>query len=614
MRTSVILLGTLGAVLFGCSGGSESVEVTLEPVALSLEAGVVRPDQPTAIDLAIVKPFVPPGRVELVAANGSIAPEPDALPADAGQGIDFTLPVVVQPPAVAGTTRAEGTITLRFTRVDGEFTRDVVVDVGATVEEPTVQLANGVANFEFVATGETRNRLITVRNPNQATPVQVTAVEGIPDGFALDTRLPLNIIPGRTGSLTVRGTPASVGDVSAPVTISTSLGTTLEGTVRATVIPDEVVVDFGAVAVDPTTFETEELAFTVGPNAVSFGIEVTAAAGELIFLASLVDPDGNVFVDESDVFGGPYIWGRNIPFDQQMLLQVPNTDRPEVQLTPGGGEYRFKLAISPTSGANGVRVIIEQRGTAGRDQATLDLNVFLADGIEPEAATAPGDERLEETLSTIDAILASAGLRIGQVSYFDVPDPTLDDIPNDADFRRLLRESAAAPEERVNLFFVRSIGGGDIPSGVLGVSGAIPGIAANGTDYSGVMTAYEGFTTFELGSTSAHEIGHYLGLFHPVEQNGSHDFIDDTLECHPFLADAICPEVGANYLMHWSALGTEGIVITEGQALVLRGHPLTRAGLPPFESRLSGRAPSPSELTFIGPPTLWCPHCAGHRR
>ena len=76
---------------------------------------------------------------------------------------------------------------------------------------------------------------------------------------------------------------------------------------------------------------------------------------------------------------------------------------------------------------------------------------------------------------------------------------------------------------------------------VFGVAGDIPGplvaTSASGVLVSlGLAAGVNGrFETLEirvLGETMAHEVGHYLGLFHPVEVDWEDwDALDDTVQC-----------------------------------------------------------------------------------
>jgi hypothetical protein len=139
-----------------------------------------------------------------------------------------------------------------------------------------------------------------------------------------------------------------------------------------------------------------------------------------------------------------------------------------------------------------------------------------------------------------------------------------------SEFESLLAESRVASERRVNLFFVLTAFGG----GTIGVAGTIAGPARNGTGVSGVMSDYDFGTPEAAGAVAAHEIGHFLGLYHTTESNGAHDIIDDTLECPASGTNSLCTTVGNGNLMHWQYTGVSLPGISGGQAHVILAHPL----------------------------------------
>ena len=123
------------------------------------------------------------------------------------------------------------------------------------------------------------------------------------------------------------------------------------------------------------------------------------------------------------------------------------------------------------------------------------------------------------------------------------------------------------------------------------------------------MSVYDGgLSANVVGMIAAHELGHFLGLTHTVEQDGSHDLIDDTAECLPQGTDLVCPEAGGGYLMHWQALG--GSLLSDGQGRVLRAHPL----IAPALGGALKFAPPPVDLVdLVQAATLpegWCACCA----
>ncbi|HMI94249.1 MAG TPA: hypothetical protein VK509_22915, partial [Polyangiales bacterium] len=145
--------------------------------------------------------------------------------------------------------------------------------------------------------------------------------------------------------------------------------------------------------------------------------------------------------------------------------------------------------------------------------------------------------------------------------------------------------SAGAGNRAINLFLLSDIEplmAGREPEAE---AGGIPGPPAmHGTAGSGIAVAVDMMAgnPGQFGRTLAHEIAHYLGLFHVSEADGAVlDNLGDTSECRRAqdadrngLDREDCAEHGADNLMFWAK--APGIELSEQQRAVLRANPILR--------------------------------------
>lgn len=558
-RATPIALWTcvLACVLAACGGGGGPAPVD------ATQLGLLSATQPTIVDVAFVNPRTEPVTITQIDATGGFDIDPADLPATAGPNATTNLGVRVTP-----TTQGPllGTITLRYRGATGETPETRTF--AATAESVLFSVLSPVLDFGTVAVGSFADLEARFRNESSLSTVTLTSANFPSSAYrVLGNPFPLVLAPGAEAAVTIRFEPAEGGTYDG----SGDLGPTDPGgPVR---IPlrgnapgsgSEIVTDFGSRSFQGAN--TEQLTVEVPSDAISLTIEALGTSGTY-GLGELIGPGDKVY--ENTALTGDYIWQ---PGAEVFSTTVPNTDRTNVQLVPGGGTYRFRVRrLSGNAPSVQVRTIVELR--TGTIASLLDLNVWLADGLSVDAASAPADTRLQAILGQLDAILGQESIRLGDIDYYDVGDPAYDDVTSANEFSQLLRTTSAATATRLNLFFVETALGG----GVVGVSATISGPKRNGTTLSGVMSKYTGFSTNVIGLIAAHEIGHFLGLYHTVEQNGLHDFIDDTAECPATGTDSVCPQEGGDYLMHWQAVG--GTDLTGGQGLVLRAHPLLRPQL-----------------------------------
>lgn len=214
----------------------------------------------------------------------------------------------------------------------------------------------------------------------------------------------------------------------------------------------------------------------------------------------------------------------------------------------------------------------------------LNLYANLVEGYDAESAAA--DRRVGQMLNSTTALLGQAGLRVTAV-FRNLDESTVEEfrfIRSQADARNLAARGPLPPAVdplSINVFLVEDFV--DNRDSILGQSMGIPGPAGvHGTTASGVIVAagnmYSGrYDPSFVGKVLAHELGHYMGLFHTTESSGlSFDPLLDTHECHrdsTEFAFGTCPD--RDNLM-WPFALPDSELLTRDQAWVLARSPLAQ--------------------------------------
>jgi hypothetical protein len=234
-----------------------------------------------------------------------------------------------------------------------------------------------------------------------------------------------------------------------------------------------------------------------------------------------------------------------------------------------GGTYTAKYVLLANSykTINGytadleVTVIKKTDSNAG---GAIDLNVILVGTKNVQASrTTTGQRNLDTLFSKVYSYYnqAGTGVKLGQINPIEFPCDQCGDYYADmpvSDLSYLYLNSASlipasSYGKAVNLYMVSTLP--DASSGgftILGLAGAIGGPLTPASPVGGVsfssfneLDQYNPLcstdpcsnTTLEpsfaeFSETIAHELGHYLGLNHPSESDGStHDAVDDTPVC-----------------------------------------------------------------------------------
>ncbi|NOY27736.1 MAG: hypothetical protein GXP62_17880 [Oligoflexia bacterium] len=291
-----------------------------------------------------------------------------------------------------------------------------------------------------------------------------------------------------------------------------------------------------------TTGDTARMNFAVPYATRSFLVSARSNTGGTIYLTELEDPDGN---DPLDIDGWvsqtTYLTSAVLPFGDETAFNWPVRD---IDPAPPYGYWSLAFSVldsngSPQEGVN-VDVTIHLNQDFNTDSGCLSVRVLMTPDVaeDPELVAA-----IESAVGVWQDIYAGADIQLQPIyETAQGMDTTLSHPSSGSDAYLALKE--AGDDEELVLVIGESIDGTN--NGILGEAGAIPGALAPSTRgvvaiawlmHAGSDGVLDDTDIQGLGETMAHEMGHYLGLFHPVELDGSgnpsgySDALDDTPMC-----------------------------------------------------------------------------------
>ncbi|MFH1434586.1 MAG: hypothetical protein ABIJ56_02600 [Pseudomonadota bacterium] len=329
------------------------------------------------------------------------------------------------------------------------------------------------------------------------------------------------------------------------------------------------------------------------PEPWGAGFEVEVRRGDVAFmvfvdgerndtyyaLGSLEAPDGTVLLDEE-------LRGVNMvmPTKKNFTALVPNTD-----LAEGGiriGTYTLTVIAIDASARvvdsrADVKILIKSREEDMLDQGAMDLHVFIADGAKEgvSAANAASDPEIAAAMERLGTYYtAIAGIDVGTVGWYDI-DARYAVIDDAAELDAMFSLSSMAEGDGPAVFFTASLTGmGE--GGLAGYSGGIPGPPdIRGKPRCGVAVVLGG-TQRLTADTAAHELGHYLGLFHTSEYASEavgelHDAISDTDECVLRTPEDYAACEAKSNIMFPAITGLQD-ELSPGQGFVIRGNAVVK--------------------------------------
>ncbi len=285
--------------------------------------------------------------------------------------------------------------------------------------------------------------------------------------------------------------------------------------------------------------------FTLPSDVISFVVSAFGEVSSFVGFAALTNPNGE------DLF----ITG-NYPlaaYDLALVAEsygnvlVPMvTDHAAI-----AGEWNFQYY----QGTNDVKLTMRTGSTP--TSSVLKIKPYLT-------GTQYSVSDVEGALAILKNIYEKAGLQVELDTVSVLSDSKFQAVSSD--FNNIITSEMVSmgSADRINLFFIEDFSGED--AGTLGIAAGIPGSLGIASNRNGVLNSLEAHVlggaldTQLLGETVAHEMGHFIGLFHPTEKNGvTFDPLADTAECSISMASSAlagpqpsdCIGFGGENLMFW---------------------------------------------------------------
>ena len=318
---------------------------------------------------------------------------------------------------------------------------------------------------------------------------------------------------------------------------------------------------------DPLTVETRS-ATTDTDGRFTLEVEVPADADhfqvtgigdrdEWVYLEELWSPAGDRVLYWEDWWASPQSLTNAIYGDRVMAFDWPSRD---VDGTLAPGTWTIVGSMTDANYYYATRADLSLSTALKTDDdfanGTVAVRIVWADGVDGDPAVV---DAVEQAVERWREVWGTAGIALEERYVTSDLDPHLAFAWRGDDPEVEARSQDKRAEE------LQLIVGEQVRNdlGTYGIAGGIPGtILPSGSTYvvlswlahAGRNAQFDADEIRLMGETMAHEVGHYTGLFHPVESNlKAWDALDDTVECSSYRA---CEnELGTNVMYPYSICG-----------------------------------------------------------
>ena len=296
-----------------------------------------------------------------------------------------------------------------------------------------------------------------------------------------------------------------------------------------------------AFSISQTTNESGQAStsFVVAAGTTKFSVTASADSSDYIAIASLESTNGKDYLTPNST----EVTLANMYFRYVNFATIPSRIKDGV-LTDGTrytvtAQVVSSQDMSPVADAR-VTFFVNSKDDTNLDGGSMRVNVFFVGDIGQDTTS---KSVMDQAIDEFIQIYSSAANIAVNIFRYDISGPSVLPLPvSGSSFYKT--NSSTVPSPSVNLFVSGDISGLDSSDETLGISGGIPGPAIS-SERSAVAISIFGSAGADgnfdsedirlLGETIAHETGHYLGLFHPVDLDGNSvsvvDPLDDTPEC-----------------------------------------------------------------------------------